>query len=540
MAKFLKHTSCECGSSDARSVYDTMTFCNSCMRYDTEEGGTTTFKEWKEKQGKPSYEGPSSSKLVQGDIIAIPSRGITERTAKLWSIESESDNITYHYMKDGKSVAQHKRITTPTGKEMPWVGKPTSLYGQWLHPKGGKILTICEGEIDAASLHQIFDHKYAVVAVGSGAQGSPNEIKKHLQYVESFDEVVFFFDNDEPGQEAARKCCKLLSPGKAYSARLTAYNDINEALCKGDKAAVTRAFWNKEEYKPQGIANLSEVVEKAKQEINIGKSYPWKTLTEWTYGRQPGIIVYGAGSGVGKTSIITELMHQELYEHKDPFVVFSFEENNEMTLKSLVGRHIGRRINLPGSVLDEEALDHLNDLTKNDRLFLYKTGSPSVYQDVAEHVQYLSVAKGIKSVYLDHLTALTASVDKDERKAIDKMMVELMNMSKRLDISMHIVSHLTAPTEGPQHNNGGRVKVNQLRGSRSIEYYSNLIFGPSRNCLDPDPWKRNVTTMDCLKDRTSGQHTGEHFLLRYDAEKHRVFEITEDDVNEHDTQETRF
>jgi len=320
--------------------------------------------------------------------------------------------------------------------------------------------------------------------------------------------VVFFFDNDEAGQEAAKKCCPLLSPGKAFVAKMVAYNDINEALCKGDSAAVVRAFWGKEEYKPGGLANLVEVVE--------------NTMTKYTYGRLPGVYVYGAGSGVGKTSIMTELEYQDLYEHKDPFAVFSFEENNEMTLKSLVGRHIGQRINLPGCVLDEEALDNLNDLQKSDRLFLYKTGSPSVYQDVIDHVQYLVVAKGVKSVYLDHMTALVASVDKDERKAIDKMMVNMMNISKRLEISMHVVSHLTAPTDGPQHNEGGRVRVNQLRGSRSIEYYANMIFGPSRNCMSPDPWKRNITTMDILKDRTSGQYTGEHFLLRYDAQKHRV------------------
>jgi len=89
MARFLKHTS--------------------CMKYDTKEGGTKA----------TVIQGPSSSKPVQGDIIAIPSRCISEKTAKLWNIESSGSDITYHYMKDGRSVAQHKRIATPTGKEMP-------------------------------------------------------------------------------------------------------------------------------------------------------------------------------------------------------------------------------------------------------------------------------------------------------------------------------------------------------------------------------------------------------------------------------------
>jgi len=541
-SSFVKHTSCECGSSDARSVYENpdMVFCNACMKYDTKEGFTVAYDAGENIFKPSSRKGPSSSTPIQGDIIAIPSRGITEKTAKLWNIESDGTSIVYHYMKDGKSVAQHKRIVTDSGKEMPWVGKPASLYGQWLHPKGGKILTICEGEMDAASLHQIFDHKYAVVAIGGGVQGSPREIKKHLQYIESFDEVVFFFDNDEPGQEAVKKCCPLLSPGKAFMAKMVGYNDINEALCKGDKAAVTRAFWNKEEYKPDGLANLEEVAEKAKKEVTLGKDYPWSSMSKMTYGRQPGLIVYGAGSGTGKSSIITELVYQDVYQHQDPCVVFSFEESNDMTLKSLVGRDIGRRINLPGAELDERALDGLSDLGKSDNLFLYRTGSPSVYQDIEEHIQYLAIAKGISSVYIDHITALTASVDRDERKAIDRMMSGLMGLSKRLDLNIHIVSHLTAPTEGPQHNEGGKVRINQLRGSRSIEYYANLILGPSRNCLHADPFHRNITTVSCLKDRTSGQFTGEEFYLQYDSVKHQINEITQNDINQHETQETRF
>ena len=85
---------------------------------------------------------------------------------------------------------------------------------------GGKMCTIVEGELDALSLSQCFQNKWAVVSVRSGAAGAKKDIKRAIDWLEKFESVIFMFDQDEVGQRAARECASLLSPSKAKIAHL--------------------------------------------------------------------------------------------------------------------------------------------------------------------------------------------------------------------------------------------------------------------------------------------------------------------------------
>src|SRR5690606_17499327 len=176
--------------------------------------------------GEP-VENPESRPHVSGDILpvtytALPKRKLTEETCRFWSYGT----VTRHgqkvqcaqYLDNNRTVvAQKYRYPDKT---FPWVNRKsfTGLYGQWLWRTGGKMVVITEGELDALTVSQVQQHKWPVVSLVDGAGSETKCIKEALQWLETFDKVVLFFDNDEAGRTAVDKAKKLFSPGKCFIA----------------------------------------------------------------------------------------------------------------------------------------------------------------------------------------------------------------------------------------------------------------------------------------------------------------------------------
>src|SRR5690606_27085289 len=139
-------------------------------------------------------------------------------------------------------------------KTFRWVGDPKRalLYGQQRFKAGGRRVIVTEGEIDALSVDEVQDRKWPVVSVPNGADSAKKACLAQLEWLDSFEEVVIFFDSDEPGQRAAVEVAELFAPGKAKIVSF-AYKDANEALQKGDGAAIINAVWNAKPYWPDDL-----------------------------------------------------------------------------------------------------------------------------------------------------------------------------------------------------------------------------------------------------------------------------------------------
>ena len=58
-----------------------------------------------------------------------------------------------------------------------------TLFGQNIFPRGGRYLTICEGELDALSAFQMMGAKYPVVSVRNGAAAALKDCKAQFEYI---------------------------------------------------------------------------------------------------------------------------------------------------------------------------------------------------------------------------------------------------------------------------------------------------------------------------------------------------------------------
>lgn len=513
------HEPCpECGSRDNLARYDDgHGFCFGCGHY---EHGTNTNHQPKERR---------VSTLIQGHVAALPKRNLTEETCRHWNYSIGEYNgkpvqIATYCDDSGTPVAQKLRFPN---KDFVFIGEPkkAGLYGQHLWRDHGKMLVITEGEIDALSVSQLQQNKWPVVSVPNGASGAAKSVAKAIDWVEKFDKVVFLFDDDEPGRAAAKECAALLTPGKAFIARIAGFKDANEALQAGEGPRVIDAMWGAKEYRPDGVVGVDDIAEEASKPIEIGIPWPWEALTRATYGIRPTeIYAFGGGTGVGKTDTFKDVVLHLANLGQRCGLLF-LEEPPARTLKVLAGKYLGKRIHVPGVEYTDAEQRKAFDFLKKQVVFFQHFGAMD-YDTVKQRIRYMVTALNCKHIFLDHLTALAAGIeDGDERKAIDFIMADLASLAQQLGFTLYFISHLTTP-DGTPHEEGGRVLEKHFRGSRSIGFWSHFMFAIERNKQDQE----GITTFRVLKDRYTGDANGLTFGLKYDRERGRSYECSLDDI----------
>lgn len=517
---FERHVPCEeCGSSDANALYsDGHTHCFACNTTKASGGDTSEPAPRKRAKG-----------LVAGEPEALVKRGITEETCRKWGYlkgraynpkteREEVCQIATYRDDSGAAVAQKIRFN---GKVFSFVGEPkkVALYGKHLWRDGGKRVVITEGEIDALTVSQLQQNKWPVVSLANGAQSAKKAIGAELEWLLGFEEVVLMFDDDEPGRDAVAEVAPMFPPGRCKVARIDGHKDANEALQAGHGARVIDAIWGAKEYRPDGIVSVSDVRAKLTKKIVRGRDWPWPSLTAKTYGRRRGELYgIGAGTGIGKTTWFKQVQAWVLEEDKMPIGVFSLEEQVDHTVRTIAGVIDGIMYHLPDVDYDVDQFFRTID-SLDGRLHLYDHFGAATFETLVEKMRYMAHAFGIKDFFIDHLTALAATLGDDERKAIDKIMAELSALCIELDCTIYFISHLATP-EGKPHEEGGRVLERHFRGSRAIAMWSHFLFA-----IEGDKQKPLVNRVfRVLKDRYSGRANGLTFGLAYEQETGRLVE----------------
>lgn len=528
----LYKTSCprpECGSSDANAIYDDgHTFCHSCRvpgRVDGVEGGHT-----------PPAKGRRMAGLISGEVEALPKRSIDDAVCAKYNYQvgifnDRKCHIAPFYDEAGTIVAQKVRLP---GKDFLVLGDlkdALPLYGQQLCRSGGKMIVITEGELDAMAVTQSMGLSWPAVSVPQGAPSAHKAIAKALPFLESFEKVVLLFDEDEHGRAAVEKCAPLFSYGKVHIGKLPV-KDANAMVMEGRSKELVDACWGARPWSPEILNDLDELIDEACEDMPWGLPWPWRTMTQRTYGiRRGALYTWGAGTGSGKTTLVKQLaltaMRPDLGEdHSDfmpmpaprPVASILYEEPPRMTLKTLGGMAIGKRVHVPGTEYDKVAL---KDAIVSFQPLLKSVSLKGARSwDVVKHtIRFLCTSEGVRDFIIDPMTALTAGAE-NERTALDGIMSELAELAEELDVTIHLVFHLTTP-DGKSHEDGGRVQEKHFRGSRAVAFWSHYLVGLERDKQDPDC----PTVVRGLKDRLTGDAIGPFIALTYDRETGRMVEV---------------
>jgi twinkle protein len=529
-----------CSSSDAVSVNkDGSAYCFSCQEYIKEYNMETT--EIQSTNSTNEYE--VSNYLKQSNYAEIIDRNIKEQTCRRYGVTVKMDsvgNITNHYYpyhdKQGAKIATKTRYTKLKEFSLQGNTKVSGLFGEHLFNKN-KYIIITEGELDCLSAYQMFKtdkYETPVVSIKNGITSAVKDIKGSLDWLENnFDNVIINFDNDDQGREGALKVAELFSPGKCKILHLpNGYKDASDCLSKNKIQVYTKAFWDAKLYAPDGIINANILFDEiTKPTLKSFVQYPFEGINKLTYGIRPAeLITFTAGSGLGKTQVMREIVHHMIKSTKDNIGLLMLEETPVITSKGLMSIEANQRLHLPDVHVSKEEMKTYFDATVGTgRVFMFDHFGSNSIDNIVSRVRYLAKGLDCKYVIIDHVSIIVSDQSHgDERRALDEIMTRLRTLVQETGVSMIVVSHLRRP-DGKGHEEGAATSLSQLRGSASIGQLSDMVIGLERDAQNDDPEIRNTTRVRVLKNRFAGL-TGPCCNLQYDVDTGRLKEVNLDEI----------
>lgn len=396
------------------------------------------------------------------------------------------------------------------------------LFGMdQFEPGSAKSITITEGEFDALAAYQMQGSKYPVVSVSS-AGAAENECKQAFKYLNSFDNIYLNFDNDNPGVEATLKVARLFNPNKVFLVpHERELKDANAYLEAKKQAEYIKLWWSSTTFKPKNIINRNEEVKGIifRDDAEQIATYPFPDLDGKAFGiRSSEVVLITAPEKVGKTEILRAMEHHLLKTTPYSIGVIHLEESERRAILGLINYEVMKPVHLPHSgVSKQEMYDAYEKMVGHDNRVNYYTHFGSDDPDVIlDSIRYMVAVQGCKFLFLDHITMLVTGYEgDDERRKLDYISTRLAMMTRELDFTLFLISHV---------NDDGKT-----RGSRNISKIADLILHMERDIEAKDDLTRNTTQLVLKGNRFSGQ-TGPVAPLFFDTGSYTLRQLNEEDV----------
>ena len=521
MSKLIRHDACpSCGSANNLAIYDDHEYCYGygCDHYRNYNGDSTIAKESK---AAPVSTRPITP-LPEKSMPAIKSRGIDSSTVNKYKVTVNTNPENTIEAVFPRFNAEHQHIANQIryeGKDFSSEGpvSSASLFGQPFFPSGGRSVTVTEGYYDTLAAFQMTGSRYPNVGIQS-ASSAKKEFVNNFEWLNSFDEIVINFDSDEPGQAAAKEVAQLFSPGKVKILKLQKAKDANDYLMQDLAKDYINEWFRAPHFMPDGLklgTEMWEDIENHKTPKSI--PYPWAGLNSKTYGiRRSELVLLTAQTGVGKTSIFKELeysmlMNSELREEKAGVGFLHLEEPKYDTAIGLMSIHHNKPYHLPDTERSMEELRKAYDEVVNtERVVIWDHFGSNDIDVVLAKIRHMA-ALGCRYIMVDHLSIIVSDQSGDERKQLDEISTKIKTLTMNLDIACLCVIHVN--------------RQGQVRGSAGPEQVANIVLRLERDLKDPDPWRRNITTVSVEKNRFCGR-TGPACHLFYNEITNRLEELT--------------
>jgi len=491
------HIPCpECPSSDAYCIYaDGHGYCFSCEYYkpaNTDIDLTFTYE-------------------------YLPWRRVNKATMEFYDVRTKVDvdgrpvSIGYKYPNGAYKVRSWDE------KLFRWEGGSTpSLFGSdKFTPGASKYVTITEGELDALSLHQVLGGP--VVSVQSSTSAG-RDCASARSWLNAYERIYLAFDNDTNGRDAAAAVARLFDYDKVYHVKFTSRKDANEYLVAGEEQELKNIWWNSKKYLPENIvSDLNTFEEELKEAPKMGIPYPFKKLTEMTYGIRPGeIVLITAQEKVGKTEFMHFLLHNLLKETDDAVAGLFIEETRRRTLQAIAGIELGRPVHLPDSgVAQAKVIEAMRKVVgRDDRLHLYTHSRSDDPESILDSIRFLTSACACKYVLFDHPGMAVFGLGSDnERILLDALASKFAMMVKELNFSLIVVSHV---------NDFG-----QTRGSRYLGKVCDLRIDLTRDPSHPNATIRDTVEITIPYGRFCS-HSGPVGAYTFDPSTQKYTEVAND------------
>jgi len=485
---------------------------NHLMRFE-DGGGYCNRCGYTEKSGEPTFTEKATDTMAEFNevkalpIMALKDRGIDKDVCEHYGIHTEFNTETgkpsayYYPFTVGGTVKAYKKRTLP--KTFTSVGE--SLKGQTLQFIGqaycgtNKKLLITEGQDDMLAAFQMLWRSYpklkpSVVSLPNGA--NVKAFTDNKQFLEQFSEIIFCGDDDEAGKKVAKDIANLYPDIKFMA---LSEKDANEMLLKGKAKEFINAFFKAETHIPDSLITVDDVYDEAIEMPTWGRLWPWPKLNEYTYGRHNGQGIYvGAAVKAGKTAWKDQMAEHIIVAEGSKVFTCSFEQSGANLVKAVAGKLAHKQFHKPdGDFTQEELTEAVNQVRGKILMFdasYADISAGNMWDRLKPAIRHAVVVEGVKDVMIDPITQLTDGMTPSETETeLRRFSNELAGMAKELDFFYYCFCHLKAPLQGKTHEEGGKVKVAQFRGSRAMAEKTKLMLGIGRDQYAEDEIERNTS-----------------------------------------------
>lgn len=371
----------------------------------------------------------------------LNSRGITDATIDAFKIVEQIHNgktiALFPYLRDSELVnVKYRDITDKRGMRQEKDAEPC-LFGWHLIDPKARTVAICEGEIDAMTLHQA---GIPALSVNAGA-GNFQWLECDWDRLGRFSEILVAFDADEAGEKGAKEAVRRLGAERCKRLIFPASKDANEYLKAG---ACGEDFWHAVKdarpQDPEELCKASEFIDRVKAmfypahgeerdpALRLDKDLDWFEF-------RPGELSVWTGiNGHGKSLMLGQVM-LGLMQQGERFCVFSGEMTPERQIKRLVKQATG---------LDHPTLDYIGAVGVwiQDRCWLFNQIGSAKLDRLLEVFAYANKRYGIRHFIIDSLMMLDIPEDGPGAISAQKAAVQkLCDFAKRNGCHIHLVAH---------------------------------------------------------------------------------------------------
>ena len=468
-----------------------------------------------ESDRKPKKSPTKHENYNKNILTYCEKRNISKDTIDYVGVKENNNCVVFEYRNElGEHLANKYRKTKKSEGPKMWFEKGTNVNTLFNMDKINlsETLLITEGEFDCLSaIESGFKN---AVSIPSGVNSTNEWITTNWTFIEQFEEIIIWFDNDEAGIKGAREVFNRLPNKSVKIVRCEVANDINELLHKYGKLAVLKQIEKASTPTLEGVATLDMIEDFDVHEaetLKLGIDDIDADLVGMVFG---SLNVLSGRNGSGKSTILNQIYIAEAINQGYKTFLFSGE---------LIGGNV--KYWLLQTLANEEQFAEytakdghkykkvtiqakekiVNDM--KDRFFLYDSDDYRI-EAIIEKMTVLAKRYGVRVFVIDNLMTIESSV-KDKYEAETDIVKKLKNFAKKYNALVHLVAH-------PRKSMNDEIEKDDVAGSANITNLADYVTTISRAKDDVIEYD---AILKILKNRHTGVNVGKRLMFNIERKR---------------------
>lgn len=422
-------------------------------------------------------------------------RKISSKTLDYLDVqEDDKGNTVFHFYDENDvllSVKYRPSHKINEGESKCWFQKDannTPILFNMNRIDPSKPLIITEGEPDCMS---IIEAGYTnVVSVPSGCKNM-KWIEQCWDWLEQFQKIIVWEDNDEPGIKARNEICNRLGTWRTYYVepkdKINGTTTIKEGLLPKDANEVLYFFGKEKvleyinepiELPVEGVIDLADAEEfdiENAEGLYTGINELDKQIYKIVFGT---VNIITGKSGEGKSVFVNQLAICQALEQNYDVFVFSGELPAPVLKNWIEVNMIGREnmdLIQDGHVrqFHAEPRKAMRDWYSG-RVMVYDDSVDTTASTLLKKMEEMARKFGTRVFLIDNLMMVDLECDEESRLQAEKNFIkDLINFAKKFNVLVFLVAH-------PRKVGDVRVTKEDIAGSSNIVNLAHMVFSVHR------------------------------------------------------------